>query len=198
MIRGGSPLFGAASHGQPDQAGEHEQRRDERDAEQPQRAIEDRLAIHPHFHDVGRLVLGVGDRLPLQAIGQPLLPREDVAARGGARFVAIELARVLKPDAGRQVQPEGDDLIAVPGRLPPASPGRGRLRQRLPVDDLSPSVAQLVARPRERRRLAAARGRRRRVMWMPTKRRPRRVHVLIAADAACTATRRVVRPARCS
>ena len=73
--------------------------------EQEQRAVEDRLAVHAHLHR---------DRPAVEAIGEVLFPPEDVAAVDAGRLVLLEIARVVFEDAAGQMQPEGDDLAAVP------------------------------------------------------------------------------------
>ena len=66
----------------------------------------------------------------------------------------VQVARVLEPDPRRQVQAEGDDLVA--GQVRPwraRRPGRAGFESVCRNDDLLAFLAQLVLRPGERRGL---------------------------------------------
>src|SRR5919198_2924710 len=82
----------------PDHEEEGDGHGDERRGEEPQRSVENRLRLHARL-DV--------DWRAAQALGERLLPDEDVAAADVA-------AGVVEVDLARKMQPEGDELAAVP------------------------------------------------------------------------------------
>src|SRR5262245_27187942 len=83
----------------PDEADEQNRDCDERDAEEPQRAIENRLRLHPRFER---------QRRTAKPVGQALLPDQNISPADlvGRRVVIIDLAR--------QVQPKSDQLLTAP------------------------------------------------------------------------------------
>ena len=133
----------AASHRDPDDRGEHEDGGAERAAEEPDSAVEDRLALHLDVHV---------DRLAGAAIGERLFPAQDVAALDVARAVVFELAHVVPDDLARQVELERDELAAVPVHV--ARIARGGRADLLLEVDAGVIVLERVRRPREHAALA--------------------------------------------
>src|SRR5205085_227570 len=97
------------SHREPDQRGEDGHGGEECSAKQPQRAIQDRLAVDFDL-DV--------ERRAIETIRQVLFPGENVAALGFRRLVGLEVPRVVPQDSAGQVQAERDNLGTVPSDLP--------------------------------------------------------------------------------
>ena len=70
---------------------------------------------HSVRYRIDWLSISTGSRpAPVEAIGEMLLPGEDVAAARLGGSIGLDVARVVVQDLGRQVQPERDDLAAVP------------------------------------------------------------------------------------
>ena len=118
-------------------------RRDDRRAEQQQRRVEDRLRLHVDFD---------ARRPARQPLRQRLLPLEDVAA--------LDLAgrRVVEDDLARQVQPEGDELVAGPPD--PLASSCQRRSDDLPELEQIAAAVETIRRPGKRGKPRQAAGRR--------------------------------------
>ena len=100
-----SPSFCAFAHRPPDEADDEQDGCGEGAGEEQERAVQNRLTLHPHFDR---------QRPSVEPISQVLFPRQDVAARDVARLVGLEVAGVVVDDLAGQVQAERDQLAAAP------------------------------------------------------------------------------------
>src|SRR5947207_1497877 len=125
--------LGRAPQDPPDDAPEGRRDSEKRHGEQPQRPIQNRLRGHPGVERQGR---------PAEAVGQGLLPDENISA--------FEAAGV-RSDLARQVQPKRDELAAVPPDVRDAL--AGRRSDGLVIDVRLAVLMKVVGRPGERRGL---------------------------------------------
>src|SRR3954447_22692147 len=144
MGRRGS-LSCTLSHGKPDKQAKYRYRSGECTAEQPERAVQDRLAVHFDSDVDGRSI---------EPIGEALFPRENVSTGSTTGLPRLQVARVVPQDPAREVQAECDDFGTVPADVLERA-GAKRGSAHLLFEDVMPVLRpQLVMRPGERARLA--------------------------------------------